>query len=241
MQRSIIIIGLCACLAAGTANADSDSSKEETIGVGLGATIGAVSGGPVGAIIGAAIGAKFGDNYHRKNEQVADLRASLDDSGRRVSKLQVTVGELNEDLSSLGSDLQRMRALARPELLSLLKAGIEMDLLFRTDEHVLSDMTRQRLEELAASLAAMPDVKVRLDGFADERGDAVYNGKLSARRAEHVRDLLSANGIDAARISVAAHGESAAAEATADSYALERKVSMTLFVEDTPSFASNPE
>ena len=134
-----------------------------------------------------------------------------------------------------------MRAESRPELLSLLQAGIEMDLLFRTDEHVLAGSTVSRLQQLAASLASMPGVFVRLDGFADERGDAAYNQKLSVRRAEHVRHVLLANGVPTARISVKAHGESPAADDDVDSYAFERKVSLTLYIDDSPSFAANPQ
>jgi len=122
----------------------------------------------------------------------------------------------------------------------LLEAGIEIDLLFRTDEYILADPTGKRLGELAASVSANPDIQIRLDGFADERGDETYNQELSERRVEYVRDVLTKSGIPASRISVNAHGESPAIDATADSYALERRVSLTLYMGDTPSFASNP-
>lgn len=240
MQRTLII-GLLACLIVSAAHAGTKSSKEESIGVGLGATIGAVAGGPPGAIAGAAIGAVFGDRFHRRNEQVTALSGSLQDSQVKVGALENTIAELNEEMSTLDKDIERLQSVARPELLSLMKAGIEMDLLFRTDERVLSDATSTRMKALAARLASMPDVRVQLDGFADERGDAAYNDKLSADRADHVRQLLIDKGVAPERISIAAHGESPAAERTADSFALERRVSLTLFVENVPSFASNPD
>ena len=87
----------------------------------------------------------------------------------------------------------------------------------------------------------MPDIRVQLDGFADERGDADYNHALSKKRVDHVRDLLVAAGVDPARISVSAHGEVAAAGPTTDSFALERRVSLTLFIENAPSLAANPD
>jgi hypothetical protein len=52
--------------------------------------------------------------------------------------------------------------------------------------------------------------------------------------------VLLANGVPADRISVSAHGESPAADDNIDSFAFERKVSLTLYVDDTPSFAANP-
>ena len=233
MCNKIILAGLIAAMTAAPANAEG-GSKEEGIGVSMGATIGAFAGGPAGFIVGAAIGAKLGDRMHQRDEEVDSLSASLQGSQNRVN-------ELEGNVDTLAGDLQRMQEESRPELLSLLQAGIEMDLLFRTDEHVLADTTGSRLQELAASLATMPDVFVQLDGFADERGDAAYNQKLSDRRAAHVKDVLVANGIPAERISVKAHGESPAADENVDSFAFERKVSLTLYIEDSPSFASNPK
>ena len=232
MRHKIILAGLIATLTAAPALAES-TSREEGIGVGLGATIGGIAAGPVGIILGAAIGAKIGDGMHERNTEIDSLSASLQGSQNRVN-------ELERDIDALGGDLQRMQDESRPELLSLLQAGIEMDLLFRTDEHVLAATTGSRLQQLALSLATMADVFVQLDGFADERGDAAYNQKLSVRRAEHVRDVLVTNGVPPSRISVKAHGESQASDDNVDSFAFERKVSLMLYIEESPSFAANP-
>lgn len=230
MRVSAIILGTALCLT-GTAALAASSPAEERIGVGVGVTVGAVAGGPVGAIVGAAIGAKLGDSYAQKNERIDTLAANLAERER-------TIAELNRDLSVLDSDLRRLEAQARPELVSLLQAGIEMDLLFRTGEHELGDDTGSRVSQLAATLASMPDVRVQLDGYADERGDESYNRDLSAKRAGHIRELLVASGVDAARIQVIAHGETPAADTSADSYALDRKVSLTLYV-DGKAVAAN--
>lgn len=240
MRTQLIVIGLAAALAAGPALAAGKASKEENIGVGVGATVGALAGGPIGFVIGAAIGAKLGDEFHEKGEKVESLTGSLEASQSRVAELEGDVDDLNADIDALSADLQRMQALARPELVSLLASGIEMDLLFRTDEHVLMESTRSRLSELATTLAAMPDVQVRIDGYADARGDEAYNRDLSVKRAEHVRDLLTVNGVPEQRIQVSGHGEAAVPDATADDFALQRKVSVTLYVEDGPSLAANP-
>ncbi|HZD52803.1 MAG TPA: OmpA family protein [Woeseiaceae bacterium] len=235
-----VTIGVAACLAAGPALAGGKASKAETAGVGAGAAVGALAGGPVGFVIGAAIGAKIGDEFHQKNAEVDSLTGSLRASRARVAELETDVDTLNADIDALGDDLRRMRAVGRPELVNLLASGIEMDLLFRTDEHVLMPSTASRLSELATTLAAMPDVRVRIDGYADERGAEDYNRELSVRRAEYVRNLLAAGGMPGSRIQVSGHGESPAQEATADDYALQRKVSLTLYVDDSPSLASNP-
>ena len=234
MRNTISALTLVCLATALPGAALAKASKEENIGIGAGGVIGAAAGGPVGFIIGAAIGAKVGDSMHRKDEQIETLADSLDES-------QVTIGNLKQDIGTLDRELDRMQHVARPELVSLLQAGIEMDLLFRTDEFVLADTTGSRLAELGSMLASMPDIHVQLDGFADERGDSVYNQNLSEMRVEFVRDQLIAAGVSPSRIDAAAHGETPAQDQTADSYALERRVSLTLYIDDTPSFASNPE
>jgi outer membrane protein OmpA-like peptidoglycan-associated protein len=236
-----ITLGTIATLLAGSAFAESRSSREEAAGVGAGATIGAVAGGPVGLIIGAAAGAWLGDQFHAKKQQVEGLSMSLDEAEMQLGGLATKIADLQSEQRKSDGEIARLRAIAKPELLSLLQSGIEMDLLFRTDEHVLADSTGHRLQQLADTLATMPDVRIQLDGFADERGDADYNRELSTRRAYYVRDVLISAGVIPSRIKVEAHGESPAIDNSADSYALDRRVSLTLYVEGNPSFASNPD
>lgn len=219
----------------------ANASKEETIGVSAGSIIGAIAGGPVGFVVGAAIGAKIGDKIHRKNETIDVLSGSLEGSRSNVAGLRSDVRTLNSDVDTLGAELGRLQEIGSSELVSLLRAGIAMDVLFRTDEHVLADTTGNRLAELAGTLAENSAIRVQLDGFADERGNADYNLDLSRKRVEFVREQLVAAGIDVSRIRVSAHGEAPAQDATVDSYALERRVSLTLFIDDSPSFAANPD
>lgn len=233
MRNTISAIALLGLMTALPTAAQAGASKEETVGVGTGAVIGAAAGGPVGFIIGAAVGAKIGDSFHRKNTRIDTLSASLDRSEDQVRRL-------GTDIDALGTELERLQGIARPELMNLLAAGIETDLLFRTDESALADTTEGRLDSLATTLASMPDIRIRLDGFADERGDETYNQELSGKRVEYVKSRLVAAGIEPSRISATAHGESPAGEPTVDSYALERRVSLTLFIDEVPSLASNP-
>jgi len=223
MRKLVAIIVTVAVVAASPAIAAS-ASKEENVGVGSGVVIGALAGGPVGAIIGAAIGAKVGDSMHKKSSTIDDLSGSLQESRSDLASLE-------SDIDALSAELARFEQIDRPQLISLMQAGIAMDLLFRTDEYVLANTTGGRLTELAGAVAELKDVRVQLDGFADERGDAEYNLELSARRVEFVRDQLVAAGIDPARIHVTAHGEAPAQDNSADSYALERRVALKIFID----------
>lgn len=232
LKRLIASSAILALLAAPAANA-AKSSKEEGIGIGTGAVIGAIAGGPVGFILGAGLGAKIGDTLHQKNGNIDELQTSLEHSRNDVATLENGVDELN-------TEVRKLQRVARPELLALMQAGIDMDLLFRTDEFALTDATGSRLAEMAAMLAGMPDVQVQLDGFADERGSADYNLQLSEKRVEFVRGLLVMAGVHPQRIRTTAHGESIAQDANIDSYALERRVSVKLYVDGPQSLAANP-
>lgn len=239
MRKTITALSIITLVAATSAVAEP-ASKEENIGVGSGALIGAAAGGPVGLVIGAAIGAKIGDKMHRKNTEIENLNVSLDSSEDEVLELKGELDTLNDNLDALSARLAHVQSIDRPALVNLMQAGIAMDLLFRTDEHALADTTGARLAELASSVATMPDIRVQLDGFADERGDADYNLELSKKRVEFVRDQLAAAGIEPSRIRITAHGEAPAQDDSIDSYALERRVSLKLFIDDSPSFASTP-
>lgn len=232
-MRYTSTIATLVILAFATQTASAAASKEENIGVGSGAIIGAFAGGPVGFIIGAAIGAKLGDTMHSKSERIDTLQGSLQDSQQSVAELELGADELN-------AKVEHLQNTARPELISLMQAGIDMDLLFRTDEFALTDTTGDRLTQMAGTLANMPGVRIQLDGFADERGDAQYNHGLSERRVEFVRNLFIAAGVHPTRISTSAHGESVAQNPDVDSYALERRVSVKLFIDNAESVALNP-
>ncbi len=234
MRTLITLITLMSVAAVQPAFAGTKASKQEAIGVGAGGVIGAAAGGPVGFIVGAAIGAKLGDTMHEKNERIDTLTASLETS-------TTTVVHLERDIDTLGARIEQLQDLARPELVELLEAGINMDLLFRTDEYALTDTTGDRFATFAATIAQLPDIQIQLDGFADERGDTEYNLELSKKRVEFIRDQLIQAGVNDSNISVTAHGESTAQDETDDSYALERRVSVKMFLDETQSFASTPK
>jgi OOP family OmpA-OmpF porin len=72
----------------------------------------------------------------------------------------------------------------------------------------------------------MPEIDVQIVGYTDDVGSAQYNLALSLRRAEAVRDFMAARGIDAARLSVAGHGETQplVSNATPEGRAVNRRV-----------------
>ena len=74
-----------------------------------------------------------------------------------------------------------------------------------------SDQISADYQELIAHhgkyLASNPDMSVRLEGHADERGSREYNVALANRRAQSVRRLVLFQGVNADQVSVISYGE----------------------------------
>ncbi len=77
-------------------------------------------------------------------------------------------------------------------------------------------------------LAANPQVAVRLEGHADERGTREYNLGLGERRANAVRSLMMAQGVADNQLVVVSYGEErpTAYEHNEEAWALNRRVEL---------------
>jgi len=63
------------------------------------------------------------------------------------------------------------------------------------------------LSRLKSGLALYPDRKITIEGHTDNKGDAKANQKLSLKRAEVVRDFLTAAGMSGGRLKALGFGE----------------------------------
>ena len=74
-----------------------------------------------------------------------------------------------------------------------------------------SDQISQDYMDLIAHhgkfLANNPDMKLRIEGHADERGTREYNVALGNRRAQSVRRLVSFQGASTSQVTVISYGE----------------------------------
>ena len=105
--------------------------------------------------------------------------------------------------------------------------GISLPVYFRTNDATLTPDTGAQVRKLAALVRAYPEIRVRLDAYADERGLASYNLQLSQARALTVRKELARAGLPLDRIVWHAHGETRAGTgfgADPDRYVFDRRV-----------------
>ena len=78
---------------------------------------------------------------------------------------------------------------------------------FDLNSYQVSQEAYPRLDAQAQWLARYPQVMVRIEGNADERGTREYNLALAARRAESIRNYLVNRGVAAGRIDTISFGK----------------------------------
>ncbi len=78
---------------------------------------------------------------------------------------------------------------------------------FDTDAFNIDENDRAVLQSQAQWLARYPNVRVTIEGHADERGTRDYNIALGERRANAARNYLGSLGVNPARISVISYGK----------------------------------
>lgn len=78
---------------------------------------------------------------------------------------------------------------------------------FATDQSNLDGSARATLRNQAQWLAQNAELRIVIEGHADERGTRDYNLALGARRANAVRDFLISQGVDGGRLQTISYGK----------------------------------
>ncbi|HWL57423.1 MAG TPA: OmpA family protein [Paracoccus sp. (in: a-proteobacteria)] len=174
-----------------------------------GAIAGAVVGGLIGAgesrsnaIKGAVIGATAGA-----------VGGSILDQQQRA--LQDSLNNPNIRVVNNGSYL----TVVMPE-----------STLFATDSAAVGAQGQNDLYTIARNLNQYPNSRIQVIGHTDSTGSAAYNQDLSERRARSVSGILSAGGVNSARIATSGRGASApvASNDTAAGRAQNRRVEILI-------------
>jgi outer membrane protein OmpA-like peptidoglycan-associated protein len=251
-SRTIGTIGLLSMSAAATAGEAKPATPQEPVGFVTGAVIGGFAAGPVGAVIGAGLGTWLGNRVHRAGDAakaetaVAVLQTDKSQLQGEKSALLNEKNELAETNRSLTARLDEMTSQVQTAQQAKVGGsevldGLQGDVLFRTGSAEITPEIAHQIEVLAQAVAKSPQLKVRVDGYADPRGTVDANLKLSQERADAVRDLFLAAGINAEVIEVNAYGKSQSVASDNDGYALERRVRLTLQAQDGAAVAQVDE
>ena len=218
-RKPAFVAGLLAIsLAANTALAKppgESGSKRGGAGFASGAIIGGAAAGPVGMVVGGAVGAVMGERSQKKSEAIARRNAEKALLASELELRNNSLADIETKAGAVGSTVQ-----------------------FRTGETAVRDSDRARIAKLGALVADLKDVRVRVSGFADSRGNDALNLSLSQERAEMVALELEKAGVPKERMTIEALGERfASSEAAVDDQAFERCVEIRF--ESGTSLASN--
>ena len=88
------------------------------------------------------------------------------------------------------------------------KVSLDSDVLFEFDKATLRPEGRQKLDELAERIKDAQVESILAVGHADRIGSAQYNEKLSAARAESVKEYIAQKGLSPDRVRTEGRGES---------------------------------
>ena len=78
---------------------------------------------------------------------------------------------------------------------------------FALDQYAVEDSDKSTLQKQATWLGRYPQVRVTVEGHADERGTREYNLALGARRANAVKEYLVSLGVSTARVDTVSYGK----------------------------------
>lgn len=225
------LMGLsCAALAGEPKKA---APPQEPLGFISGGIIGGFAAGPVGAVIGAGIGTWLGNRVHRAGD-APQAEAEVAVLTTEKAELAETNRSLTARLDQLSYSVEVAQAAkqesAQGDSAKVLD-GLQGDVLFKTGSAEITPEMTMSIRSLAEAVAKSPLLKVRLDGYADPRGSAAENLKLSEARADTVRDMFIAAGVHEDALEINAYGKTRSVAADPDGYALERRVRLTLQTE----------
>jgi OOP family OmpA-OmpF porin len=99
---------------------------------------------------------------------------------------------------------------------------------FGSDTAYIEPVSAGVLELVAKRLKENPQVRVRIEGYTDERASEAHNLELSQERAESVKRILVGFGIAEDRLETVGYGEThpVATNATPEGRALNRRVEL---------------
>lgn len=100
-----------------------------------------------------------------------------------------------------------MRRLRRQRELAAARAALDAKVYFGLDRTAVTADDESTLNAMVPVLQDHPELRIRTEGNADDRGSDEYNLALGQRRAATARRYLVGRGIDASRVDLASFGE----------------------------------
>ncbi len=177
-------------------------------------------GALAGAAVGAGAGALIGGKKHAGRGALIGGAAGALTGGAIGNYMDRQAAELKRRLPEAAIERQG------DKLYVALPSGI----LFDVNKDAVKPEAKTSLAKAAEILVKYPDTYITVEGHTDSTGSAQLNQDLSERRALHVRDVLSQDGVPVERLSVKGYGASdpIADNATAEGRQANRRVQLEI-------------
>ena len=145
-------------------------------------------------------------------EVVDEVESPPDDDASEPEEESFEVKPYDTDIAGTAEELYGIDpgSSTNPEYLKAAKANPMLRytvIYFDFNKSEIGADAREILSHHADFMKAHPAVKLRIEGHADQRGTSGYNLALGESRANAVRTLLEAYGVDKSLISVISFGE----------------------------------
>lgn len=190
MKRGFICLAIAAVTMAGCATPMTKTQKGAMIGTGAGAAAGAALGQAIGrdtgsTLIGAGVGAVVGG-----------LTGGM--IGNYMDKQEAA---MRQELAAVeGANIQRN--------MDTLAVTFKSDILFGVNSASLKAGAFDEISRVAKVLNQYPQTNIVIGGHTDSTGTAEHNQKLSEQRAANVKNALTGEGVNPARMRSVGYGES---------------------------------
>jgi peptidoglycan-associated lipoprotein len=112
-----------------------------------------------------------------------------------------------EDSVRAAREAEARAAAEREAAIANARAILEQRVHFEYDQSRITPEAESLLRQKVAILRASPQVQIRLEGHADERGSVEYNQALGNRRAQSVLDFFTQNGVAGGGYQTTSFGE----------------------------------
>jgi len=185
-----------------------------------------------------SVGDMAGDAVGTVADAAGDAAGAVGDAAGDVADAAGSLfGTVNEAAKSALDKISFTAGSAGDQMIKYIDGGFKGDARFRfsnlkfaTGSAQISGTSGVEVDNLAAILKAYPDMKISVDGYTDNTGDAGKNKMLSEARANAVQARLIAAGISGDRISTQGMGSAdpVADNGTAEGRAKNRRIEVTV-------------
>ncbi|HEX4049603.1 MAG TPA: OmpA family protein [Steroidobacteraceae bacterium] len=170
-------------------------------------------------------------------QQIQQAQAQTEAAQAQARQAQIQADQAREQEQQARHELESLQARQTSQGMVL---TLSSSLLFATGRDTLEPGAMPAINSVAAFLHEHPMVKLRVEGFTDNRGSDPLNDALSQRRAQAVANALESDGVDSSRYVVIGRGASMPLASNSTSAGRQQNRRVELLFSDTEGrFASN--